>query len=93
MTPKLESARYIRGFTIHIRFSDGAEADVDLENELWGEVFEPLREVDVFRRFQLDRELNTLTWPTGADLAPEYLYELASGPQTSRTDRTSSRSS
>jgi len=75
MTPKLISARYVRRYIIHIRFADGAEGDLDLEPELWGEVFEPLKDPEVFRAFRLDVELNTLVWPTGADFAPEFLYE------------------
>lgn len=77
MTPKLESAQYVSRYTIRVRFADGIEGDVDLEGELWGEVFEPLKDVEVFRRFRLDAELNTVTWPSGADLAPEFLYEKA----------------
>jgi hypothetical protein len=60
-----------------VRFADGTNAEIDLESEIWGEVFEPLKDPEVFRRFRLDRELNTLTWPSGADLAPEFLYEKA----------------
>ena len=77
MIPKLESAEYVEGHTIHVTFADGTEGDIDLETELWGEVFEPLKDLDVFRRFQLDKELNTVTWPSGADFAPEFLYEKA----------------
>ena len=77
MIPKLESAEYVGAYTLRIRFADGTEADVDLESELWGEVFEPLKDRDVFRSFRLDDELNTVTWPSGADLAPEFLYERA----------------
>ena len=77
MTPKLESAEYVRRYTIHVRFADGTEGDIDLEGELWGEVFEPLKDPAVFRSFRLDAELNTVTWPSGADLAPEFLYEKA----------------
>jgi len=77
MTPVLESALYVHGHTIHLRFTDGVEADVDLSDEIWGEVFEPLQNPEVFRQFSLDKELNTLTWSTGADFAPEFLYERA----------------
>lgn len=92
MIPRLESADYVGGHIIHFRFADGTQADVDLSTELWGEVFEPLKDVEVFRRFELNEELNTVTWPTGADLAPEFLYdraatqqaEVLSGPSTSR---------
>jgi hypothetical protein len=47
---------------------------------LWGEVFEPLKDLAVFQGFRLDTELNTISWETGADLAPEYLYERTAQP-------------
>ena len=77
MTPKLESVEYVSRYTIHVRFADGLEGEVDLEGELWGEVFEPLKNVAIFREFKLDTELNTVTWPSGADFAPEFLHEKA----------------
>ena len=69
-----------------MRFADGTAADIDLETEIWGEVFEPLKDPDTFRRFELDKELNTVTWPSGADLAPEFLYEKAA-QQADAADR------
>lgn len=77
MIPKLESAKHVRGHTIHVRFADGVEANLDLSSELWGEVFEPLRDPRAFLQFRIDEELNTVTWPSGADLAPEFLYRQA----------------
>ena len=74
MTPRLESVEYVSGYIVRLTFEDGTAGDVDLEGELWGEVFEPLKDHEAFRRFRLDRELNTITWPSGADLAPELLY-------------------
>ena len=77
MTPRLESAEYAGGYRIRLRFADGRAGEIDLANELWGEVFEPLRDESLFRRFRVDTELNTISWDTGADLAPEFLYERA----------------
>jgi len=77
MTPKLESAEYVRDYTIRVKFADGVEGDIDMRNELWGEVFEPLKDLKLFQAFRLDKELNTVCWPTGADLAPEFLYDQA----------------
>lgn len=77
MTPVLEDATYVRDYTIRVRFTDGVEGDVDLKDELWGEVFEPLRKLDTFRAFRVDEELNTIAWPTGADFAPEFLHDRA----------------
>ena len=50
-------------------------SELDLEDQLWGEVFEPLRDLERFKDFRIDDELQTMVWSTGADLAPEYLYE------------------
>ena len=75
MIPRVVEARYVRDFVIHLRFSDGVEGDVDLKRELEGEVFEPLKAVAYFQKFQVHQELHTLTWPNGADFAPEFLYE------------------
>ena len=69
-------ARHIKDYVIWIRFADGSEGEVDLEAELWGPVFEPLRDLTAFRAFEV-AEYGTLAWPNGADLAPEFLYAQA----------------
>ena len=68
-------ARYVRDYVVWLRFRDGTEGEVDLRPELWGEVFEPLLDVEYFKKFTLDPELETLVWPNGADFAPEYLHD------------------
>ncbi len=86
MIPQVTDARYVRDFTVHVRFSDGIEGDVDLGPELYGELFEPLKDPAIFRRVTVHPEFHTLTWPNGADLAPEFLYEKVRGPaMTSRS--------
>lgn len=77
MTPRLTKAEYIEGYKIKVSFEDGAIGIIDLDGELWGEVFEPLRDLNNFRAFKVDPELQTIVWSTGADLAPEFLYEHA----------------
>ena len=68
--------RYLRAYILWLRFSDGAEGEVDLAQELTGEVFEPLRDPAVFAQVRVDTEVRTIAWPNGADLAPEFLKEL-----------------
>ena len=60
-----------------LRFHDGLEGSVDLSGELWGPMFEPLRNPELFDQVMVDPELETVVWPNGADLAPEFLYRLA----------------
>jgi len=75
MISRIDEARYLDEFRIWLRFDDGAAGEVDLSQELSGPVFEPLRRVEFFRRFQLHPEFKTLVWPNGADFAPEFLRE------------------
>ena len=78
MTPQLTHATYDGGYRIKVKFNNGLEGVLDLEDELWGEVFEPLKELSNFQNFIIDKELQTIVWPaTGADLAPESIYEQA----------------
>ncbi|MBK9607729.1 MAG: DUF2442 domain-containing protein [Betaproteobacteria bacterium] len=73
MLPHIIEASYISGYIVWLRFSDGAEGEVDLSSELHGPIFEPLRNVESFRQFTVHPELRTLVWPNGADFAPEFL--------------------
>jgi hypothetical protein len=50
---------------------------VEAVNELWGPMFEPLKDPDLFFQASVNSELQTVTWPNGADLAPEFLYQRA----------------
>jgi hypothetical protein len=74
------AARHVRDHVLWLRFSDGAEGEVDLAAELSGEVFEPLHDVAFFARAAVDPELQTVAWPNGADLAPEFLRDLVRSP-------------
>ncbi|MBU4399681.1 MAG: DUF2442 domain-containing protein, partial [Planctomycetes bacterium] len=52
----------------------------DLSDALWGPVFEPLRDVERFKRFVVSEVLHTLVWDNDADLAPEYLRDRLFAP-------------
>jgi plasmid stabilization system protein ParE len=69
-------ASYRGGLRIWLEFEDGVTGEVDLESELYGAVFESLRDPEQFRQFRLDTEIDTIAWPNGADFAPELLHDL-----------------
>jgi hypothetical protein len=68
-------AEYLHDYVIWMQFNDGSEGEIDLANELEGEVFEPLKDTTLFRRFSVDPVMETIVWENGADLAPEFLHE------------------
>jgi Protein of unknown function (DUF2442) len=80
MIPKVVEANYAHDFTILVRFSDGTEGEVDLSQELHGELIEPLNNPEVFKQFSVHPEFHTLCWPNGAAIAPEFLYEKVEIP-------------
>jgi hypothetical protein len=71
-------ARYLGDYKVWLEFNDGRKGVVDLSDDLFGEPFEPLRDRERFAEFYLDYGLATIAWHTGADFAPDYLYERLS---------------
>lgn len=65
---------YIKDYTLRLKFSDGITKVVDLKPYLTGEVFGPLLDKDMFIQYGLTPV--TIEWVNGADLAPEFLYEI-----------------
>ena len=74
MLVKVIDAIYIKDYTVQLTFNTFEKKVVDLKDQLWGEVFEPLKNKDVFRNFRLNDF--TIEWPNGADFSPEFLYEV-----------------
>ncbi len=66
-------AKYVSDYTIHLCFSDGSSGDVDLYEYLTGAVFQPLKDIEFFKRFAIVGD--TIEWESGADFAPEFLQE------------------
>jgi hypothetical protein len=67
-------AKYLDGYRIEVVFDNGRKGVADLADTLKGRVFEELKNKSVFSRFRVDKELETIVWENGADLAPEYLF-------------------
>ncbi len=71
---RIETVEPLGGYVLRLGFSDGSTREIDLEPELWGPVFEPLRDPDAFRQVAVDSELGTIVWPNGADMDPDVLH-------------------
>ncbi len=72
--PRLIAVEPMLPASLRLRFADGVEGIVDLSGDLWGEMFEPLRDPEYFVQVRLDED-GAPAWPHGLDLAADALYE------------------
>ena len=79
----LVNAKYLKDYKLWIKFNNGEEMEIDLENHLVGEIFEPLKNLKFFKKVRFNSDTDTIEWENGADFAPEFLYEI--GKKLSKT--------
>jgi len=72
--PRITSVEPLEGFRLRLAFTDGLIREVDLSDDLWGQVAEPLQDPDYFCQVRVDNELGTVVWPNGYDLDPDVLH-------------------
>lgn len=75
LTPHLTTVAVRAHGVLGLVFDDGLVGDVEVLSRMSGPVFEHARTVEGFAAAELDLESGTVTWPGGADLAPDTLYE------------------
>ena len=63
-------------YRLFLKFNNNIQGEVNLIDELWGEMFEPLKDERLFATAHQDDTLGTVAWANGADLAPEFLLQL-----------------
>jgi hypothetical protein len=73
MSSRLIEAKHVRDYILRIAYEDGISGELDLAGELDGEVVEPLRDIEFFKRVRVDPSVHTIVWPNGADFAPEFV--------------------
>lgn len=72
----ITEVKYEVGYRLLLTFEDGSMRRVDLTTHLDGEMFEPLREINLFRTATLNTDIDTVVWDNGADMSPDFLYEI-----------------
>jgi Protein of unknown function (DUF2442) len=64
-------------YSLALAFDNGMRKRANLGRELYGPIFEPLRDPAYFAQAFVDPDSRTVSWPNGADFAPDFLYQLA----------------
>jgi hypothetical protein len=72
---RVQSFEIVGPYTLRIGFDDGVEQTIDFLPILAGEIFGPLRNLELFNQVRIDPEVKTLVWPNGADFDPATLHE------------------
>jgi hypothetical protein len=72
---RVRSLEIVGPYTIQIRFEDDVEQTIDFLPVLAGELYGPLRNLELFNQVRIDPEVKTLVWPSGADFDPATLHD------------------
>lgn len=72
----ITNARHLNNYKIEVSFNDGRNGQADLSTVVAKGIFQKLKDQQLFAQVKVDPQTNTITWPGGLDLAPEYVYFL-----------------
>ena len=65
----------VDNYTLRLKFDDGVERVIDFEPILHGPLWGELRDLSLFNRVTLNRDIGTIEWPNGADIDPTVLHD------------------
>jgi len=72
---RVRSFEIVSAYILRVHFDDETEREIDFRPVLAGELFGPLRNLELFNQVRLDSEVATLVWPNGADFDPATLHD------------------
>jgi hypothetical protein len=72
---KVISFQITGSYTLLVHFEDNTEQTIDFSPVLFGNLYEPLRDISLFNQVRIDPEVQTLVWPNGADFDPATLHD------------------
>jgi hypothetical protein len=72
----VKDAEYKKGYRLLVQFEDGSLKEVDLEKYLDEGIFLQLKPLETFKKFYVNHDTDTIEWDNGADLSPDFLYEI-----------------
>lgn len=73
----ITAVQYESAYRLRLRFEDQSERVADLAAYLDGEMFAPLKALSKFRTAHLNADLDTVVWENGADMSPDFLFEIS----------------
>ena len=77
---------YLQNYELLLTFENGVQKVVDLEAHVEGEVFEPLKNLEHFKQVRVNEDTDTIEWPNGADMAPEFLWDIGEEVEAAKAE-------
>lgn len=85
---RVKKVEYVNDYKLKLLFSDKKTKIVDIAPIIKKSkgLFHPLKDIEYFKRVALDDSEYpvSICWPNGADICPDYLYELGEDVQEQR---------
>jgi len=72
---RVTAVKLLGDYRLRVNFDDQSSQEIDLEPVLKGEIYGPLRDPARFAAVEIDPEVHTLVWPSGADFDPAILHD------------------
>ena len=76
---RIVTAQPLANYRLWLRFTDGAEGEVDLSHLVGRGVFAAWNDPAEFDKVSVDPRTRTVCWPGGIDLDPDVLHAKAMG--------------
>jgi hypothetical protein len=74
----IKDVKYLgQGYMLELCFDNDEHRQVNLQQYLTGEIFEPLKDLNFFRQVSVNTDIDTIVWPNNADFSPDFLYEIS----------------
>jgi hypothetical protein len=71
--------KVIKDYIINILFENGIEGKIDISEIIpFQGIFAKLKDKKYFATVHVNKDLGTIVWDNGADISPNYLYEIIS---------------
>lgn len=79
---KIESVHFVEGYTLHIKFQDGLEGDIDLSDLVSGGIFKVLQNKELFSKAYSNGY--SLAWSEELEIDADTLYFDIKGEEMSQ---------
>lgn len=72
----VKKVKYLEKYKLAVTFENNTTKIVNLDGHLEKGIFKPLKDISYFKTVRLDKDLDTIMWDNGADISPDFLYEI-----------------